>query len=85
MSDAECGEDERPLEDIVVKAIEVLWNPFDDIIPRCLLYISSCEPCWLLLMMPIFLQERESFCISVRSQRAAFSCPEKEEKREEGP
>lgn len=34
MSDVECGDDDRPVEDIVVKSIEVLWNPFDDIIPR---------------------------------------------------
>lgn len=33
MSEAEC-DNEVPLENIVLKSIEVLWNPFDDIIPR---------------------------------------------------
>lgn len=34
MSEVECGDDERPIDDIILKSVEVLWNPFDDIIPR---------------------------------------------------
>eukprot|EP00603_Paraphysomonas_imperforata_P012776 CAMPEP_0114455658 /NCGR_PEP_ID=MMETSP0104-20121206/3214_1 /TAXON_ID=37642 ORGANISM="Paraphysomonas imperforata, Strain PA2" /NCGR_SAMPLE_ID=MMETSP0104 /ASSEMBLY_ACC=CAM_ASM_000202 /LENGTH=415 /DNA_ID=CAMNT_0001628087 /DNA_START=143 /DNA_END=1390 /DNA_ORIENTATION=+ len=34
MSEVECDEDDRPLDNIVLKSVEVLWNPFDDIIPR---------------------------------------------------
>lgn len=42
LSEVECGQDERPVEDVTLKSIEVLWNPFDDIIPRqvCLTYSS---------------------------------------------
>jgi len=25
---------DRPLEELKIKGIEVLWNPFDDIVPR---------------------------------------------------
>lgn len=33
LSDVEC-QNEKPVEDIVLKSVEVLWNPFDDILPR---------------------------------------------------
>jgi peptidyl-prolyl cis-trans isomerase SDCCAG10 len=34
MSEVEVDDAERPIEPIVIKNIEILWNPFDDIIPR---------------------------------------------------
>jgi peptidyl-prolyl cis-trans isomerase SDCCAG10 len=34
MSDVEVGEEDRPLETIQLLGVEVLWNPFDDIVPR---------------------------------------------------
>ena len=34
MGDVEVGSDDKPLDAIKVTSIEVLWNPFDDIVPR---------------------------------------------------
>ena len=34
MSDVEVDSDDRPLDKITLMGVEVLWNPFDDIIPR---------------------------------------------------
>ncbi|EIE22031.1 cyclophilin-like protein, partial [Coccomyxa subellipsoidea C-169] len=34
LNDLETGEDDRPTHPPVIKEVEVLWNPFDDIIPR---------------------------------------------------
>lgn len=34
MSEVECDDNDRPLEEIVLKSVEVLWNPFDNIVPR---------------------------------------------------
>lgn len=34
LSDVEVGEGDRPLETIKVTGIDVLWNPFEDIVPR---------------------------------------------------
>lgn len=34
MGEAEIGENDRPVEDIMLKTVEVLLNPFDNIVPR---------------------------------------------------
>ncbi len=35
LGEVEVGPDDRPLEPIQLLGVEVLWNPFDDIVPRC--------------------------------------------------
>lgn len=34
LGEVEVGPNDKPIESIKIKSIEVLWNPFDDIIPR---------------------------------------------------
>ncbi|RHZ20895.1 hypothetical protein DYB37_013818, partial [Aphanomyces astaci] len=34
VNDMETSPDERPVEPIKLLSIEILWNPFEDIIPR---------------------------------------------------
>lgn len=41
MGECEVGENDRPIETIKILSCEVLWNPFDDIIPRTVLANSS--------------------------------------------
>ena len=44
VGDAEVGGDggDRPIEELRVIGIEVLWNPFDDIVPRWVHCHSHC-------------------------------------------
>jgi peptidyl-prolyl cis-trans isomerase SDCCAG10 len=39
VNDKETGRDERPLEPLKLLSIDVLWNPFPDIVPRYDIYI----------------------------------------------
>jgi len=41
MGECEVGEDDRPIESIKILSCEVLWNPFDDIIPRTIVANSN--------------------------------------------
>lgn len=41
MGECEVGENDRPVEAIKILSCEVLWNPFDDIIPRTVVASSS--------------------------------------------
>ena len=34
LGEVEVGPNDRPIDPIQIKSIEVLWNPFDDIVPR---------------------------------------------------
>jgi peptidyl-prolyl cis-trans isomerase SDCCAG10 len=34
MGEAEVGADDKPVEPIRLLKVEVVWNPFDDIVPR---------------------------------------------------
>ena len=34
LGEVEVGDQDRPVDPIVISKVEVLWNPFDDIVPR---------------------------------------------------
>lgn len=34
LGEVEVGPDDRPIDPILITKVEVLWNPFDDIVPR---------------------------------------------------
>ena len=40
-SNVECDDHDRPLDDVTLKSVEVLWNPFDDLSPRLFSYQPS--------------------------------------------
>ena len=41
MGDVEVDERDRPIDPIKILAVEVLWNPFDDIVPRDLSKVAD--------------------------------------------
>ena len=41
MGDVEVDERDRPIDPIKILSVEVLWNPFDDIVPRDLSKVAD--------------------------------------------
>lgn len=41
MGDVEVDERDRPIDPITILSVEVLWNPFDDIVPRDLSKVAD--------------------------------------------
>ena len=41
MGDVEVDESDRPIDPIKILSVEVLWNPFDDIVPRDLSKVAD--------------------------------------------